>query len=102
MYAAATAIKPKHASRPYIHGRAFSAGPPETRAWTNPTRQTSTPTVSKAAPVRRNFGMPLYTSKLAPHEHDFRARGLSKRKDGPEGRSITVPSSKGALARSTA
>src|SRR6266850_1909762 len=56
MYAAATAIKPKHASRPYIHGRAASAGPPETRAWTNPTRQTSTATVSSIAPVRRIFG----------------------------------------------
>src|SRR5438132_3930775 len=56
MYAAATAIKPKHASSPYIHGRAASAGPPETRAWTNPTRQTSTATVSSIAPVRRIFG----------------------------------------------
>ena len=31
--------------------------PPETREWTNPTRQTRTPTVSKAAPLRRIFGI---------------------------------------------
>src|SRR6267143_6523124 len=36
MYAAASAINAKHARSPYIHGRAASAGPPETRAWTNP------------------------------------------------------------------
>src|SRR5882724_6201087 len=56
MYAAASAISAKHARSPYIHGRAASAGPPETRAWTNPTRQTSTATVSSIAPVRRIFG----------------------------------------------
>jgi hypothetical protein len=102
MYAAARPITPKQTSRPYIQGRAASAGPPETRACTNPTRQTSTATVSSMAPVRRNFSMPLYTSKLAPQEHDLRARGLSKRKLGPRGRSMMVPVRSGALAGSTA
>ncbi len=57
MYAAASAMRPKHTNRPYIQGRAASAGPPETRAWTNPTRQVSTARVRSAAPVRRIFGM---------------------------------------------
>src|SRR5207253_3173013 len=41
-------------------------------------------------------------SKLAPQEQVLRARGFSKRKPGPPGRSITVPSSSGALAGSIA
>src|SRR5438270_7145937 len=57
MYAAASAITPKHASSPYIHGRAASAGPPDTREWTNPTRQTRTATVNSAAPERSTFGI---------------------------------------------
>src|SRR6266446_278751 len=41
-------------------------------------------------------------SKLAPQEQVLRARGFSKRKPGPPGRSITDPSSSGALAGSIA
>src|SRR6267378_214475 len=57
MYAAASAISAKHTRSPYIQGRAASAGPPETRAWTNPTRQARTATVSSRAEVRRIFGI---------------------------------------------
>src|SRR2546421_461794 len=53
MYSAAAAITPKQTRRPTIHPRALSAGPPETRECTKPTRHVSTATVSTSAPPPR-------------------------------------------------